>query len=286
MDQAIVRHQVEVSSAAYLLLKRRVMLARASFNEFVPYVMRDKDGTPLELGAIHRVWDLHIQTCWDTGKYAAVFGPWSHGKTTMMIARICWMLGRNPNLRIKIASNTDSNAMKRVMECGRLLASPAYRQVFPNIVLAKQEVGPDGRKRGTGARSTQHHIVVKRPGSVDASIEAVGITSSGIGGRADVMFFDDIVDQKNAIAEPGTREKICDDFDMVWMGRLEPGGFAALWGTFWHRADLHHRLLNRPAWCSLRQSISQDFERIDQDVFNPPESYPIPLAERLLRVAG
>jgi hypothetical protein len=66
------------------------------------------------------------------------------------------------------------------------------------------------------------------------------------------------------------------NFDRVWMSRLEPHGRALLVGTPWHQADLHHELLRRPAWCVLRQWVSEDLSRIEQEVYNPPLDYPLP----------
>lgn len=200
--------------------------------------------------------------------------------TSQLVGRVAWELGRNPNLRIKIISNTDENAGDRVMAVSRLILSKRYRAVFPHIIPARKE-------KHLPTKWTQHEIRIEKSGSsIDPSVESYGVLGSGTGSRADLEIYDDIVDQKNAIDEPRLRPKIVYDFDRVWMSRLEPDGRAMLIGSLWHQADCHHAILQREAWCSLRQYVSGDFTRLDQEVYGIFEGYPIPRMYPALRVAA
>jgi hypothetical protein len=121
-------------------------------------------------------------------------------------------------------------------------------------------------------------LVERSGGAVDVSVSARGVLSTGVGGRADLLIFDDVVDQKNAILFPKMRRKVIDSFGQTWMSRLEPDGRALFIGTPWHLEDLTHVLLEQASWSVLRMPISEDCTRIDMEIYNPPSDYPIPRA--------
>jgi hypothetical protein len=173
--------------------------------------------------------------------------------------------------------------MERVMGISALIRTPRYRFVFDEV----REV-PKG-KAGFGKQTkwTQHEIFLQRPGfALDPSVQAAGVLSAGTGGRADLLILDDVVDQKNALDEPKLRDKVADNIDNVWMSRLEPGGRVIMIATPWHQNDYTHRIQKREVWCTLRQWVSDDFSRIEQEVYNPPVDYPIPRARPKLRLVG
>lgn len=265
--------QVMRSAALEVAVEHACARARSDYHDFVQFTMLDQSGRPLRQAAIHRCWDLHLRACWAAGLHPAIYAPFGHGKTVQLIgARAAFELGRNMNLRCKIVSDTDKNARNRVMEIARLLRSPKYKLVYPEVRPTS-----DKFRKGTRRQWTQHEILLDRPGeAIDPSVQAFGIMGAGIGGRGDLILFDDVVNQKNAIDEPKYRDKIVEDFDMVWMSRREPWGRVALIGTLWHQLDLHHDLMRRPAWCVLVQRISEDKTHIEQEVYNPPPNYPLP----------
>ena len=127
-----------------------------------------------------------------------------------------------------LTHNSDLNAKLRVASIGRyIVESPEYQRVFPNVV-------PD-----RNAFWSAHELFVKRSSrSVDPSVEAKGIMSTGVGGRADLIVFDDVVDLRNAIEQPALREKVKENFFNVWMSRLDVGGRAWYISTSWHAEDL------------------------------------------------
>lgn len=273
----------ELGLAAGALLGTQVVAARADYNAFAEFVLRDSGGLPLKQAVIHRVWQLHIEYCWRVGRIPAILAPFGHGKTTQLtIGRIAYELGKDVNLRCKIVCQNDDKAMERAMGVSALISSPRYRLLFPNV----REVPKESRRdRRAIARWTQHELFLDRPGfAIDPSVQAAGVLSAGTGGRSDLNFYDDIVDQRNAIDEPALRPKVANNVDNVWQQRLEPGGRAALIGTPWHMADFTHVILERPAWCVLRQWVSEDCRRIEQEVYNAPADYPIPRSTRELPV--
>ncbi len=251
--------------------------ARTDFNDFIEYVMRDENGLPMRQAMHHRVWQVHISYCWEVGIHPGIMAPWAHGKTVQcVIGMAAYLLGQNPNLRIKIVCNNHDKAKERVSAIGQMITqNEYYRHVFPWV----QPIGHERSNKYQRTRWTSTEIYVKRSGNaIDPSIQAAGVLTGGIGGRADVIIFDDVVDQRNAIDNEAMRDKVIQSFGRVWMSRLEPHGRVIYIGTPWHQADLSHELYKRPQWCVLRMYVSSDYQQLNQEVYNMPEGYPLPKA--------
>lgn len=256
--------------------------ALEDFHFFTELTVSDNVGVPLKQAVIHRVWHAHVMSCWEHGRIPALFAPFDHGKSYQIcVILTAWLLAHDVNIRAKIVCNNDDRAMERVMGISTVLRSPMYRLLFPWVREVPKNII---RTQGKQARWTQHEIFIHRPGfSLDPSVQAAGVMSGGTGGRCDLLILDDIVDQKNAIDEPKLRDKVAESVDNVWVQRAEPTAKIALVGTMWHQADYHHRILDRSGWCTLRQFISEDFERIDQELFNPFNEHPLFQQARLER---
>ncbi len=182
-----------------------------------------------------------------------IIAPRDHGKTTnVAVARTIWELGNDPNLRIKIACQSDSKAIERLFEIkDHLERNERVQTVFPHLVPAD---------RGSWSK---HKIVVQRTVfSKDASIEALGITSTATGGRCDLLIADDIVDRRNAIQFPQIRETIKHAWKSDWTNLLEPDGRVVYICTLWHTADLSHELMENPAYTLLSYAIGADMKSI------------------------
>lgn len=273
---APISREAALGVAATQVIESKAAQARDDYNAFVEFVIRDSSGVPMRQAVIHRVWSLHAEWCWANGYHPAILAPFAHGKTSQItVGRVAHEIGHDTNIRVKIVCQNDAKAMERTMGIGALVRSDRYRLCFPNV----KPVEKKHRNKGQ-SRTTMHEFYVARSGfSIDPTVQAAGVLSSGTGGRADLIIFDDIVDQRNAIDEPALRQKVADNVDNVWMHRLESDGRALLVGTPWHDADFTHLILDRPAWCVLKQVISPDFKRIDQEIYNAPDHYPIPRAD-------
>jgi hypothetical protein len=209
-------------------------IARDSRDVFNAYVLEDSEGQSLAPGAIHLMWSRHIDTCAQSRKYCAIIAPWGHGKTEqVVIGSTLFDLARNPNMRVKMVCNSDDNARARIAAIKKIIeSSEKFHNVFPEIV-------PD-RDRGWSGQ----YLYIKRDGaSKDPSIAAAGVLSSGIGGRADKIVFDDPVDLKNAIQEPKKRESVKDAIRQTWLSRLDENKKKVNYpqviyiATVWHEED-------------------------------------------------
>jgi hypothetical protein len=90
--------------------------------------------------------------------------------------------------------------------------------------------------------------VVREGFSKDASVEAHGVLSAGVGGRADLLICDDVCDQRTAVLQPTMREQVKRIFYETWLNQLGPEGRALYIATVWHPADLTVELRDSGHW--------------------------------------
>lgn len=235
-----------------------------NLNSFCAKVMKDEKGDFVTQAELHILWHMHIDYCWSRGLNPVILAPWGHGKTVqVVIVYPLFWFGTHSGERIKIVCNSDDNAKARVTTVSRYIETdPEYRRFFPNVMKDENESW------------TKHEIFIRRPAgvmSVDPSLQAKGIFSTGIGGRADMLLFDDVVDRRNAIEQPELRKKLPSTYQDVWMSRLEPHGKIIYIGTPWHKEDNTHMIVSDKSYCSLKQAISEDFGRIKTTVINCPD---------------
>jgi len=239
------------------LEEKAAQTAQEDVNFFCEYVMRDERGNPFTQFPIHRIWHAFIDLCETNSITPIILAPWGSGKSQQIaIARVLWEIGKNPSIRIKLVCNSDDNAKLRVAAIGRYIQeSKEYKAVFPDVVPDK------------AAFWSAHSLFVEREGqSVDPTVDAKGILSTGIGGRADLIMFDDIVDMRNAIEQPALRQKVKQSFTNVWMSRLDVEGRAWYIATAWHHDDLTSLLRfdrsKRQRYWILTQAVSDSLETL------------------------
>jgi len=183
------------------------------------------------------------------------------GKTQLFgIALPVYLIGSNPNIRLKLIGLSDDSAKERLASIRTYIAHDEdVKAIFPGLK-------PDEKREWT-----KHRLFVERTTNAkDASIDAKGVTSTGIGGRCDYLLADDLGDYNSVIAQPAKRDAINNTFKIVWLTRIEPTGSAIMIATRWHERDLAGEIINDPEvrdrWGILIQRVSDDFESIEQEV--------------------
>lgn len=235
----------EHSSSAELEAEEAMIeLARENFEFFCEYVMKDeRSGLPITLAPMHRAW---IRVLNENNRRTLIWSSVRSGKTTLLtIANAAWRLGRNPNLRIMIASNVLGIASKILGLISSLITeNEDYRRVFPHI------------KPALNASWTSTEITVRRrPGIKDPSVRAVGAGVSIVSARVDYLICDDILDMDNTHTE-ASRDLIKTWFELIATGRLEDDASVLLVGTAYHPKDLYHVLAeNDPTIRAVRFPI-------------------------------
>lgn len=166
-------------------------------------------------------------------KKLMVFVPPQHGKSEGSTRRLpSYMIGKNPNKKIAIASYSASKARKFNREIQRIIDDEPYKAIFPDIKLSN---GSDGYSR----TMDEMEIV-----GFEGSIKTVGVGGALTGEPVDVMILDDIYkDAKTAWSET-VRDSIQDWYNTVADSRLHNDSQVLIVFTRWHEKDLAGYLLS------------------------------------------
>ncbi len=236
--------------------------ARKFFHEFAPLVVKDDKGNAIEYVDMHLAWVYHLAYCWAHNLHCGILSHFGSGKSSgFAVPLMAWMLGRNQNLCLKYISHSDELARRAVSGAKDIIQDPMYQAIFPTVKI--------------GDKWAEHEAFVKRKGkSLDPSLHAKGVLSKGIGGRADAIFFDDVVDEQNSESED-VRRKIKNRVHRTWMSRRRHLITSrVLWiATIWHEDDATSEILAMPKWCSLVQVVNADCSGLDQQVYGAGEDY-------------
>lgn len=262
------RDRLQRKASAKVLEAAQAELARRDVNAFCEFVMRDPKGHPWRQAAFHAEWQALLPL---EGPARVLIGaPREFAKSSQMaVARCLWELGRNPELRIKEICSSDDLGAKLVGEIGRhILHNPRVCRVFPAL-----RPDPEGPWTRTQLR------VARKSLSKDPSIEAHGVLSTGVGGRADLLVFDDVCDQRTSVLLPAMRDQVKRVFYETWLNLLGPSGRAVYVATVWHPADLTVELRNSGQWTTwwrgARDELSGQLlwpERWDDDALRRREA--------------
>lgn len=159
-------------------------------------------------------------------KRLLIGAPRGWGKSTWAVRQILFELGRDPNILITIVtadSNLAIDLLKEVSD--NIERNENYQRVFPHIKPSE----PWHKTRITVERSE-----IKK----DASVRASGLFTTGVGGRSNLMIFDDCTSFRTSVESPQVREMSKRIFYEVWMNYLLPGGRVIYICTPWHVQDL------------------------------------------------
>lgn len=222
---------------ARAIREARIEGARYEPNTFIELVMQDEaTGLPIAQADCHEQWHKAISE----NDRVVLFAHVESGKTNQLtIGRTIWELGRNPNMRIAIVSNTYGQAEKCVRAIGSYITTnPLVQTIFPE--LRKSEPW-------THSVLTVESSVVKK----DPSVQAVGVHGNVVGSRLELVIFDDILDFENT-QTPKQRRELWDWIQATLIGRLTEDARVIAVGTPWHPDDALHRWEKAPGWKALR----------------------------------
>jgi predicted phage terminase large subunit-like protein len=203
----------------------------------------------------------HLQAmCWQLSKVATghtrrllITIPPRHLKTiTTSVAFVAWLIGRDPALRIIIASYGHALSQKNLVDLRRVMESPAYRRLFPEVAI--HVAGPE--------------IRTSRGGSIRAT--SVGGTITGIG--ADYIIGDDLLKAGDA-KSPQIREEAFNFYQHSLLSRLDnkSEGRIILVQQRLHADDVAGRLLEMGGFTHLNlPAIAEKDQHIEvgADIFH------------------
>lgn len=137
--------------------------------------------------------------------------PRGHAKTSTLSFLTAWWLGVRPETRFKIVSQNDEAAAGTTRFIREVLRNPLFSAVFPDVTLKEGEdtiTAFSVHARGMPARR-------------DPSVQGSGVFGR-TGGRADVIWLDDICDLRNAVLQPSLRAQVKEAVANIWMPMLDP----------------------------------------------------------------
>jgi len=191
-------------------------------------------------------------------------GMVSHNTQITSIALPLYLIGKDPSRRIKLVCLSDDSAKERLAAIRTYIQDDDdYKTVFPDVLQDKS------------SEWTRHRLFVQRKtkAAKDASVDAKGVLSAGIGGRCDFLISDDLGDMRTMISQPSIRQQIVDTYNIVWMTRLQPEGTSIMIATRWHEQDIAGQIMENKDMMSqygvLVQKVRDDFKGITLEAHIP-----------------
>jgi len=154
--------------------------------------------------------------------------PPRHGKSQLVsIFYPAWYLGRNPDKKVMMVSHTTDLAVDFGRKVRNIIASEAYRSIFPTVKLSSDS-------KSAGRWST----------NVGGEYYACGVGSALAGRGADLLLIDDPHSEQDVISGNfSVFEKAYEWYTFGARTRLMPGGRVAIIQTRWHMDDLTGRVV-------------------------------------------
>lgn len=238
-------------AAAAELTKVRANLAKAARRDpatFCQYVLRNEEnGRPVQLAPFHVEWhDLLTKH-----QRVVIWSATELGKTSeISVGRVLWEIGKNPNIRIIVVSDTGARAEKIVKSIKAYIeTSPEYHEVFPHVV-------PD-KTATTGLWKASAFNVKRTTMPKDPTVQVVGFEGSILGARADLIVIDDYLTPETTHSDH-MREKGHSWLKGVIEGRRTKNGRLWFIGNAWHRDDAMHRYAKERRTYSKRYPVRDE----------------------------
>jgi hypothetical protein len=239
-DLDAYRHKLKQRARA----RRTVQIRRARVDpvDFADFVMVDETTRkPIHCASIHKEWHEH----WTKNEWSVLVAPVEHGKSFQIIARLLWEIGRNPNLRCAIISDSEEQAFVMLGIIKRYIEeSQRLHEVFPHLKRSSRK----------HAIWNMHAIEVERsPYLRNPTIRVYGSGTKIAGARLDIIVLDDVLNLQNTGTLEAAQKTIA-WFDTMVLTRAQDqaeGGYPArIWviGTPFADWDLLHELPKRKSF--------------------------------------
>ncbi len=229
---AVAAHALE-AAAGLALTRLNIEAARQDPAIFVRLVLRDEEtGKVIDQQPFHDEWQDELSK----HDRLVLWSSIEFGKSSQItVGRVLWELGRNPSLRVLIATSTVRAAQKIIRTLSKYIeTSEALRAVFPHLQRAKDHRAPWNMSA----------LTIERPViSKDPSVQACGVRGRIIGSRVDLLVFDDVIDGENTSTSE-KRDGVFDWLRQTPLGRLTEHARVWVVVNAWHPKDAAHRMVD------------------------------------------
>jgi len=148
---------------------------------------------------------------------------------------LSYLVGKYPDLRVGLMSNTATQAKDFSAAIKRTQESPAHVQIFGNCRDDSKWTDVEWLRAGSRWRQSK-----------DVTMYAQGVGGAIISKRFDIILADDILDDENT-GTPEAREKVDTWFWKTLKPCLAPDGVIIVIGTRWAEDDHYERLITPTA---------------------------------------
>lgn len=227
--------------AAYFDERRDSIQVAKALGLFKPQVIRDyaelmladEFGYPVIPAPHHNEW-LKL-FCDDSIEKLLIISPPGSAKTTWLIqAYLGCRLGFYPDQNYILGSVTDGVAEKRSLALRNTVESDLWQSIF-------LDVEKDPRMKWDQTEWSIRSKAKFSENKLHPTVSAYGVGSASIGGRANILFGDDLLSRENTYTQ-GQRDKFADWMENSFLTRLQPNGRVILIGTAWNAADYYAKI--------------------------------------------
>ena len=184
--------------------------------------------------------------------------PPASGKSTLFTHDIpCWLIARDRSIRIQVGSRTERQARMYVGRIKKSLERDAPMRtdadsltlgIAKDAIACVQDDFGSFKPEGRGDLWRAEGLVVRQLDGValddkEPTVSAWGMDSGFLGGRFDLIIWDDLVDRKNTRTADG-KEAMREWYATEAETRLEPGGAFILQGQRIAHDDLYRTALD------------------------------------------
>jgi len=184
------------------------------------------------------------------GRLMVFMPPGSAKSTYLTVVSPSWLMGRQPDMRVILASYGSDLARRLGRRARQVVRSPGFAALF-------------GCPLSTSTNAADEWALTN-----GSEYLAAGILSGITGNRAHGLFIDDPIKGREQADSKTIRDKTWAAYNDDLTTRLIPGGFICLVQTRWHEDDLAGRLL--PANYSGESGVIRCNDGRDWEVINLP----------------
>ena len=166
----------------------------------------------------------------------------SEGSTRLLPA---YLLGINPDLRIAVASYSDTFAKKFNREIQRIIDTPEYQAIFPDTALNRSNVVSVASNH---LRNASEFEIVGHAGGLKVVGRGGGLT----GNRVDIMILDDLYKDAMEGNSPTIRDAVYEWYTSVVRTRQHNNSQELIVFTRWHEEDLIGEILQREPFVEIK----------------------------------
>lgn len=214
-----------------------ILAARENVNDFIEFCFG------LVQAPIHR----QLQGHWNSHGSTVDLFPIGHGKTTQVIGRIVWLLGKHPDRCMAYITSGERPALKVGRAVKRAIESnERVRLVFPDL---KPEGEDDqGGRTWWGAQSMRVNGSTTDGLDKDPSLAVYGWNGQITGSRMSVIFIDNVCNRENTYSA-NMRDNVLETIENDILSREAIDGCTFhITDTSWYDDDPPHVLGARGGW--------------------------------------